>query len=718
MKERDEDEVCELREELERIVADGTEVWQRQQHAREVRYNEWDGQSKDGRKHAADLGVSALPFEGAPDSRIPLVDVNINDKVALVTEAFFRGQVQAVAVEPTDIENAANVTSMLRWLRDSEMRKELRVEVELAAQHMYADDPGLCIAEVKWWQDAMLQKRLVTFEELATMYVTGASNPDQVPQDDQRMEPAMLADFQDLASNKQREQEFYSWLTAAFPGVSDKALRNAVKELRKQGHTDLPVPVVRENRPSMQTLRYFDDIFFPIGTSDIQRSRTIHRREWLNEAELRERVLTQGWDADLVEEIIEKGRGMTLADYASMRTSQRGTTSLSGPGWQVNEHNYLFEIWWSYERRPDEDMGVNGIFCTIWNIALPKEYLKCELVDYKHGLYPFVIRTRERLGRQVTDSRGLGVPIETHQNEVKVQRDARGVHIQMLATPPSKVKASRGAVELILGPAAQNPVQRMDDWELVQLPDFTQQSVEMERTTKVESDEYCGRLVPGADPNRSALIQQRDVNNFSAFMNEVFEQIIELCQQYYSPAQLARITGADLASPLEPEDIRGRFDVLIEIDARDLNMEFAMKKLEACGKLLQFDSTGMIDRAPWLQVVASGIDPVLARKSMRPQANVTSKEVEATRAAVNQMSVGVEPDMPVQGINAQLRMQTLQQLVTGSPKLMEQAQKDIGFQKMLENYQKYLTQQIEQDKNKQVGRIGTAPLTDAPQSAG
>lgn len=716
--EQDGDEIKELREELERIMADGTMVWQRQERARQVRLCEWDGQSDDGRKHADQLGEAALPFEGAPDSRIPLVDVNINDKVALVVTAFFRAQVQAVAVEPGDMANAANVTTLLRWLRDSEMRRELRVEVELAAQQMYADDPGLAIVEIKWWQDTMLQKRRLTFEELAGLYVTGAQNPDAVDPADPRMDPTMLADFQDLAINPLREREFMAWLGAAFPGVSDRVLKRTVRELRKEGTAELPVPVIRENRPSVQTLRFMEEIFFPLGTIDLQRARTIHRREWLNETELRERVLTQGWDADGVEMVIEKGLGQSIADSTAGRIQQPGSTSLSGFGSNVNEHNFLYEIWWSYERRPDEDLGVPGIYCTIWNIALKDACLKCELVDYQHGLYPFELRTRERIGRQVTDSRGLSRPIETHQNEVKVQRDARGTHVQLAATPPSKVKASRGMVELILGPNAQNPVQRMDDWEMIQMPSFSNESVEMERTTKAEVDEYCGRLVPGMDPNRATLIQQRDVDNFSALFNGVFEQVLSLCQQYYSPAQLARITGSDQASPLQPEDIRGRFDVLIEIDARDLNMEFAMKKLEASGKLLSYDTTGMFDRAPWLEVVANGIDPVLARKSLRPQANVTQKEVEASKNALAQMAAGIEPDMPVQGINAQLRMQTIEQAMQTSPKLAQQHQSDETFRALLENYQKYLTQQLDQEKNKQIGRIGTAPLQGGPQSAG
>lgn len=720
MKIDDTDEIKDLRDELEMIIADGVDVATRQEQARRVRFCEWEGQSPDGRKHAAAMGGEpALPFEGAPDSRIPLVDLHINDQVTLATTAFFRSSVQAVPVEPSDSANAGNVSTLLRWLRDRELREELEVEVELSAQYMIGDDPGLAIVEIKWLQDTMLEVRKLTFEELATLYVTGEQNPDAVPSDDPRLDEAMLGDFTDLATNPLRESEFVNWLGAAFPTVASKALRRAVREIRKEGRTDLPVPVIRTNRPSCETLKYMDDVFFPVGTADHQRARGIHRREWVNLTEMRERVLTMGWDPDTVEEVIAKGKGQSLADASRMRQQQTpGSVSLSGPGYMVNEHNHLFEIWWSYQRRPDGDFGVPGIWCTAWNASVKDSCLKCELQEHKHGRYPFEVGTRERVGRQLTDSRGLSRPIETHQTEVKTQRDARGTHIQTIASPPSKVKASRGMYDLILGPNAQNPVQKMDDWELVDMPSFTQESVEMERTTKNEADEYSGRMVVGADPNRVAMIQQSNVAKNAKLWRAVFKQVLALCQQYYTPAEYARITGADMAPvAMTAEDIRGGWDVMIEIDARDLNMEYALKKLDGMGKLLSYDTGGQFDRGPWLETVAAGIDPVLARKSIRPQNNVTQAEVEATKNAMAQMAAGIEPDMPVQGVNPQLRMQTLMQHMQSSPKLSKMFNEDEGFRALVENYQKYLTQQLAQEKNKTVGRIGTAPLQAGPQSA-
>lgn len=705
---RDPEELRELRTELEQIIADGLEVWQRQDEARNVRFNIWEGQSPDGRKHADAMGTDPLPFEGASDARIPAVDSIIGDKVALAKQALFRAQVQATPVEPNDAPKAASVTALLRWLRDCEMRAELETEVELSAQHFFGNDPALAVVEVNWRQDITLIRRQLSFDELATLYVTGDSNPDNVAPDDPRLEPAMLADFQDLALNPLRDREFHAWLTRAYPGVAPAAVKAAVRTLRKEGTAELPVPVVRENRPGVQVLNYMEDVFFPVGTADLQRARSIHRREWISEVELRERVVTQRWSQSWVDTLLDKGRGQSIGDQTGRPVLD--DISLSRPGGAVNETDHLYEIWWSYERRADE-LGVPGVYLTIWNVSAPDECAKCELHDDPDGGYPFYCRPRERLGRQLTDSRGLTRPLATHQQEIKTQRDARANYTQLVASPPRKTLMQRGAFELILGPNAQIPVQRMDDFELVQMPPFMNASVEMEATTRREFDEYAGRQTSEQEPNRIAMLQQAGVDSFLGLWREVMRAVLKQARRFYTPAELARVTGPGGESlALKPEDIYGEWDVMIEIDTRDLNMEFAMKKMKAFGDLRSLDPAGILDLGPLVEWAAYSLDPVLGRRAIKPQTNVTQKEISDEKNNLAQMAVGVEPEMPEQGINAQLRLQTMQQHIGQSPKLAQLYQGDELFRALVENRQKYLMQQVAQEQNKQIGRLGTAPL--------
>lgn len=710
------DDLREIRDELEQIAANGTEVWWRQEWARQARFNEWEGQAQDGRKHGTGMDGEALPFEGAPDNRIPLVDSAINEKVSLCKRAFFRSMIQAKPTQPDDAARAQNISNLLAWLRDGVMAEELATEVELSAQYLYGDDPGVCVVEVAWLRDLGLGRKQLTLEQLGTMFATGEPDPDKIDPADPRLEPEMLAEFTDVATNPARKDEFFAWMEQMFPGATDKAIKKAMKGLAETGMADLPVPMIRENRPSVRSLKLFDEVFFPIGTVDIQRSRTVHRREFLTDVELRERVHTLGWDAGWVDEVIENGKGQSLLTYPlRWRQWAAFSVTLAGPGRAVNERDNLFEVWWSYKREADE-LGVPGITTTVWSSVVMDKPAIVTCADYPHGRYPFVLQARERVGRQTTDSRGLAVPLTTHQLEVKIQRDARGAAVELRASPPVKHRIQRGAYELVMGPNAQIPVQKMDDIELVEFPEFLEHSVEMEKVTRDESDHYCALMRPDADQNYIALRQQDETDNFFALWKNVFRMVLQNAQSYYSEAELDRVTGQqDTPLHLTPDDIRGSFDVQIQIDARDLNMEFAMKKMDAFGKLLAYDTGGTLDRTPFTEWAAYAIDPILAKRTIVPQGAVTKKIIDEERQNVTGMALGIEPVMNPEGTtNPQFRLQTVMQTVSQSPKLAQLYGTDPLFQKIMQNYQRYLVQQNVQEQNKTVGRLGTQPMQSVP----
>jgi len=139
-------------------------------------------------------------------------------------------------------------------------------------------------------------------------------------------------------------------------------------------------------------------------------------------------------------------------------------------------------------------------------------------------------------------------------------------------------------------------------------------------------------------------------------------------------------------------------------------MEFAMKKMKAFGDLRSLDTAGILDLGPLVEWAAYSLDPVLGRRAIKPQTNVTQKEISDEKNNLAQMAVGVEPEMPEQGINAQLRLQTMQQHIGQSPKLAQLYQGDELFRALVENRQKYLMQQVAQEQNKTIGRLGSAPL--------
>lgn len=718
MTESDEEEFKKTRVDLEEIIGKTTEVWRRQARALEVRHNLWDNQSEDGRRHSHD-GEITMPFEGASDARIPLVDVIINDKVAGSMHSFWRAEVQAKPIKPGDVAKTTSVSNLLSWVRNVPMKEELIAEVELSAQYMFGDDPGVAVVAIDWLQDTKLVRTPVSFEEMAAMYATGAATPQEA--DPEQMEPEMLADFIDVMTNKDREREALAWIASAFPSVTGSARRKMLRELRKTGAADVPLPSVRENRPTVVTLRFGEDVFFPVGTADVQRARNIHRREWCSAEELRERVATMGWGDDTVEEVIKKGRGQTIVNgvMSPRRLSVLTDIEISGPGRVVDETTNLYEIWWSYERRADE-LGIMGIYVVAWNIAVKDSWLWAGLSDLPHGKYPFVIRGRERLGRQVTDSRGMSRPLLTHQQEIKVQRDARSNNTQMLASPPMRRKMMAGAAQLVLGPNAEVPVMKPDDFDLITMPQLTNASMEMEKTTREEAYHYAGVLTPEADQNRVFMLSQTEADKFNGLWGAVFEQVLELCQKFYSPEELELITGANgELLGIEPDDIQGQWHVALEIDQRDLNMDFVMKKLDGYGKVLSLDSQGVLDRSQMPIWGATALFPGMASRLIQPMQKVTQKIIDEEQGNVAKMAVGIEPAMSEDGIDApQTRLQAMQATLGNSPRLAMQYHGDPEFRALLENRQKYLTQQLVQEQNKVVGRLGTMPLQGNGQPTG
>jgi hypothetical protein len=74
--------------------------------------------------------------------------------------------------------------------------------------------------------------------------------------------------------------------------------------------------------------------------------------------------------------------------------------------------------------------------------------------------------------------------------------------------------------------------------------------------------------------------------------------------------------------------------------------------------------------------------------------------------------------MPTKGINAQLRMQALVDTIGQSSKLSSQYQGDELFRTIIETRQKYLQQQLDQEQNKVIGRLGTSPVQPGTQAGG
>ena len=687
-----------LLDDLHSIDASIGDVRARRRTSQDVRHCLWAGQASDLRKHEEELGEPAQPVEGAADTRIHLADELIGDRVALYLQSLFAAQVQAVAVESSDLAQAAYATTLLRWLRDSSMASELRHEAELAAQWVEGDDPGVAIVGIFWKQESALERRETNLQELLKQLVS-----PEVLQDTQAS-AKVLEQAQDILFNPAREQEALGLLAKLYPSAKSPALKRALRELRETGTTVLPAAYMAENRPTVVAHRLYDDIFLPLETDDIQRCRAIYRREWLSEVELRERVVSHGWDSEWVDEVLARGKGLSLVPETE---SERVQLSLGVAGSAL--HSEDFEIWSSYQRQSD-DMGVPGIYATTFHGSVKDFYGSHELLDYWHGQYPFVELRREVLARGITESRGTTVVAATHQYELKVQRDARTNHTMLSTNPPLISRVRAGAMELAIRPGATIPVRDTSDLQWMQPPPGQVASVEIEQRTLSDCDRYFGRSAPGLDPTRIMLLSQTAANRWLSGWQRIFTQVYALCLQYMSPEERARVTGESSPSQVSRQEVRGRYDTLLKIDVRDLNLDFLKLKMDLIGSALGIDTMGTVNRGKLVKSAFRGIDPQIADQVVESDEDASLREVDDEQGAIVKMAAGIEVPPRESGQNYRLRSQTLQDTIGKSPELQKRLQQDQLFGQLVEARMKHFQQMLAQQQNAQIGRTGYVPV--------
>jgi hypothetical protein len=187
-------------------------------------------------------------------------------------------------------------------------------------------------------------------------------------------------------------------------------------------------------------------------------------------------------------------------------------------------------------------------------------------------------------------------------------------------------------------------------------------------------------------------------------------QTMALAQQYMSPEEVARVTGNQLPFNASPQDIRGRFDITAEFDARMLDAEALGAKLDYLAKILvPMDSFGVIDRVGLIKYMFQAVDPNMAAMLVQDIGAATQQEIEDEQVQFSKIAAGTEPPMKEGGQNAQVRLQTLQQIIQSNPAVSQRYQQDEIFRRMLDARMQAFQFQLQQSQNAVIGRVGAQP---------
>lgn len=693
----------------------------------ETRRMLWAGQSPDGRKWDENMpeGQLALPWNGCSDTRVPLVDSVVNDDTAVLTAAFRKAEFRATTVNWQTVPITAGISDYLHWLVHTKFRDDWRLEAELAAQ--YSREYGFAIAYVGWERELGRRRMPLTVEQLQQM---AQQNPQlgqllaavMDPSQEAASIEAVQELYQAFAVQMMQARGFYEqeMEDGNLLKLATSVARRCVRELREEGKTNIPVPYVVKNDPMIFVGKPYQEILAARGTMKLQQARAIFWRRWMTEAELDSKKV-EGWDEEWIE-AVKKTKG-NISSWAGAL----GATSLTGPSTKTvgnstylkvtEENNPLIEVVYGYVKKVDED-GVTGVWETIFSPHVTHEpatdthdfCASHQLVDYAHGQYPFMEFKRENIGRALTDVRSVAEIAATWQNEVKQQRDMLYNRAQWDTLPAVSVP-KLGGVDYKLGPGAQVPLGKSQEISAINLnAPSPQLSVELEQAIGLMKDDYFGQFNQAVHPAKISVKQEKAADDYFTFWSGVLAMVFALELQY-NPDEMVRVTGNQALAGLDPFSVLDALEIGLEFDVKDLNPDYLLQKLDTFNtKIIPGDVTGTIDRSALTGYMARAMDPVLAQQLIQEKQGASQKMFDEVKKNLGDMMLGFEANYVENDPTAQAKQQFLQQLIQSNPHVGQQAKGDQRFKQLLELYAKNLQMSVEQQQNKQIGRIGVKPM--------
>jgi len=696
----DEQMLKELKDEIATIHQQtGKGVWSRRDIGEETRFCVWTGQALDGRKHKEQMqGEEPFPFEGASDGRIRMADEIINEKVAILLSATNRAEVKAVPVESLDAPRTGKIQTLMRYIRKNVWRRSYRREIEKLANFQQADSPGAAVLACYWRREYALKIQTLTLEQIAVGLVQvygGQVSADQVQ---------ILAD---MITDPTREQEMVEWFQGFLPSLTASRARDMVKQLRETGTAEFPMPYIKIDQPEIRALRIFEDIYFNMTCSDFQNARYIFWRELLTEAQLREREVGQGWSKAFIDKVLEHKGETAFQVERTREVNVQGDYSAGADDQRILMHEDHYEVIRAFTRRTNDD-GIPGIYSTEFHFQVDITAKDMELLDYKHGDYPFVFFPRERVSNAVLDTRGIPELVVSDQNTMKLLNDSRNDHTQLSTIPPVLVPP-RTRTKVLLGPLSEIVQRRPGEVAFMPPPAYPQSNDVHQRQTQKRVDTYFGRMTENVPEGLGQILSEKEVGNFLDCLSDAFSMTLQLCQQYMDDKRVQRIVGGKgLELPRSQEEIQGAFDVQLSFDTRDFNIAYVETVGNIVAQLIapmDRKSTIMYDKV--VQRLMYALDPNLAEETLQPVQAASMQEIEDEQANYAMIFSGQEPEMAQGGQDYQLRLQVLEEIIKKNPESPQAMAPNA--QEILRRRLQHLQFMVQQMQNADIGRVGAQP---------
>lgn len=720
--------LAELKSEVDLIAMDLKARCLEDSHPDLVRHAYWDGQSPDGLKHEDALKEQADPFEGSMDTRVRDVDMIINEDSMLCVAAAMRARITVTGRGANDTANAGKMQTTLHYFLRNRLGLQWMVEQCRLASFVHGSSPGLGFLSINWRKEEALELRSIAIDELRAMFVENAmaERMAQVSDEMDGVDPAVVqervrADIEEVAQafdlavydpSVQRESlvgilaEMFPELRPATIGRMAREMVAQIRSGEERPTVEFPFPYVKTDDLDIRALRVGGDMHLPVDTRDFQKSGIYLTVENLNRSALERRARAEEWKKEFTAAVLGTEESDGLLGKAVLRNYRRG-----GCGEPVaTDGEYVarrYQILTAVMQLPNEE-GIEGIYYVTFHYDLPMAAHDLRLSNYKHGKLPGVMYAREYISGCLTDSRGVSEIHGPAQSQRKTLLDGVGNNSIMAATPPVLTMNRKGKGRLWIKPMIEQQLNRDGQLKWMDPPKVPPQVLKALEMLGIDRDDYFGRSNAAIPEERTRLNRQFKVLMWLMHTREVMVQFMQLIQQFAPDELIARVTDSDgLPFMRSREEIQGMFDLDLQFDPEDLNIE----RLQTYGKIvkdivLAMDANKTIDTTPLVSDLMYRLNPSIAPAAVKTVEEANNAQIRIAREMLTSVRNGVLPDLPTDGsVNYALILQWFQNLESQNPYVFQDLAEDKRI--ILTQLMEFLQFQTEQyGQNAQTGRTG------------
>lgn len=627
------------------------------------RRNKWDGKSDDLRKQ----GANAFPWQGASDMEVNVIGERIDAFVSILDQALQRSHIKAFPTSMSSMPRAAIVSAFLKWMRSTYI-PNFRQEMELGANYLL--EKGIMVTYVGWKRESRTYKQTVTLQQIAELM------------------PEMV----DLILSGTNDEEVVALIQQAFQAISKKRAKSVVRDLRKKGIAEVPIPRNTVDCPVAYTCAPDGEVLFPSYCSDPQRAPYAFWRTFMTAQELEKKVTNEGWDAKWVDTAIETLRGKDTMYYDGEKTKDFNRLP-------ITDDNDLVMVVYAYQRLIDEEDGSEGIYCTVFH-PQSEGFAKHELLN-GYDDYPFVVTRLSNDQKRMYETANFSDILRGAQMQVKTERDSRIDRSSLATLPPIMHPAGRPPSDW--GPGRRVPYRRMGEVTFGPTPPFDPGSERIEQQMVQQADRAVG-----LDPSSpiSAFRQQFVVDKFLSHVRDVLSMAWKLFQRMGPDEVFFQVTGNPNPQTMTKGSPDDNFSIVVNFDSQSNDPETAETQLRNMVSLVQLDRNGRIDVNKMLEFVAASINPIFADYVLQPAEEAQDKMMKDITDDLAKIYSGIE--VPARPNGAQIAMQMVQAYVQ-QPDVAQRAQQDQAFAERLQKYAGQYEFMMQQAQNSEIGRIGTSP---------